>query len=75
MLDGFRPRIKFNQEMRSIGGDLDGKRQPKVGCWRNSDGNLYVPNSYFVDDNRKLNHNWLDNDWDSDWVFVAFREL
>jgi hypothetical protein len=45
-----------------------------VGCWRNSDGNLYAPYSYFDDGNRKLNHNWVDNKWNDNWSFVAFRD-
>ncbi len=45
-----------------------------MGCWRNSDGNLYAPYSYFDGDNRKLNHNWVDNPWDENWSFVAFRD-
>ena len=52
--------------------DIDGKLRILVGCWRNSNGNLYVPYSNFDDDNRKLNHNWIDNDWNDNWSFVAF---
>lgn len=45
------------------------------GCWRYSAGGLCVPRSSLDDDNRALYQSWLDNDWDSGWVFVAFREL
>jgi hypothetical protein len=33
-----------------------------------------VPYSYFDDENRKLNHNWLDNDLNDDESVVGFRD-
>ncbi|MBP9747641.1 hypothetical protein KBD13_01760 [Patescibacteria group bacterium] len=46
------------------------------GCWRSSDGRLYVPYSNFNDSDRGLIQGLLDSDWASVcWVFVAFREL
>jgi hypothetical protein len=45
------------------------------GCWRSSDGRLYVPYSNFNDSDRGLGQGWLGCDWVSAWVFVAFREL
>jgi hypothetical protein len=33
-----------------------------------------VPYSYFDDENRKLNQNWIDNNWNDNWSFVAFRD-
>lgn len=44
------------------------------GCWRGSGGCLYVPCSYFDGGNRRLDRSCPDSDWDSHWVFVAFRE-
>lgn len=45
------------------------------GCWRHSDGRLFVPCSCFDGGHRELRHGWLDVGWRGFWVFVAFREL
>ncbi len=44
-------------------------------CWRDSDGRLYVPYSFFDGDDRKLDRDWVGRDWDAGWSFVAFREV
>jgi hypothetical protein len=45
------------------------------GCWRDSDGRLYAPYSYFDDGRRELGHDWVGRKWNGYWSFVAFREL
>lgn len=66
---------KIQPQEYSRGGDLGGREHTSCACWRNPNGNLYAPYSIFDGDNRKLNQNWLDNDWNDNWSFVAFRDF
>jgi hypothetical protein len=42
--------------------------------WTNADGNRNVPYLNVNDDKRKLNLNWLDNDWNANYRFLAVRK-
>ncbi len=41
--------------------------------WRDSDGNLYVPYLNDWNGERNLNLNYLENDWNGNYRFLAFR--
>lgn len=45
------------------------------GCWRDSDGSLFVPYSGFGVEFREFDRRWIGLDWHDHWSFVAFREL
>ncbi len=44
-----------------------------VTVWQNSNGNRYVPYLNRNGSNRKLNLNWIDNDWNDICRFAAVR--
>lgn len=65
---------KIQLQEYSRGSDKDGVSHNKR-LWRNpKSDNLCAPYFYRDSDNRKLNLNNVDNKWNDNWVFVAFRD-
>lgn len=68
------PRIKFSREIISIGGDPDGFRYGPLGSETNVNGNRNVAYLWNDDNGRNLNLNWIDNDWNDNYRFLAVRK-
>ena len=44
-----------------------------VKAWSNPDGNVNCPYLWFNDRKRKLNLNWIDNNFNDNYWFLALR--
>jgi len=42
--------------------------------WQNPDSNRHVPYLNWNSDERNLNLNWFENDWNENWRFAAVRK-
>ena len=57
----------------SSGGDPDGFRYGPLGSKTNVNGNRNVAYLWNDDNGRNLNLNWIDNDWNDNYRFLAVR--
>lgn len=65
--------IKYN----STGGAIEDILRIYDGgsVWQNPNGNRNVGYLYYNDGQRKLNLNWIDNDWNDNYRFAAVRQF
>ena len=71
---GLKAPNKIQPRDYSSGGDPDGFRYGPLGSETNVNGNRNVAYLWNDDNGRNLNLNWIDNDWNDNYRFLAVRK-
>ena len=71
---GLNAPNKIQPRDYSSGGDPDGFRYGPLGSETNVNGNRNVAYLWNDDNGRNLNLNWIDNDWNDNYRFLAVRK-